>query len=80
MSMFSIFKNRKGIADMTDKIVNMAVAMLILFSLFGTTYASFILANATSVITATHSTLLGIIMTMLIIGFVIMVWRSARGR
>ena len=70
---------RKGSTDMTDKIIGIAVASLVLFSLFGTMYASYITANGTAGMTATHSLMLGIVMTMLIIGFLLMIWRSAKG-
>lgn len=72
-------KSRKGAVDLTDKIINMVVAGLILFSIFGTMYAQYILANATTGMTASHASLLGVIIIMLLVGFVIMIWRSARG-
>jgi len=71
-------KSRKGAYDMTDNIIGMIVAALILFSLFGTAYTQYIAANATPSMTAGHSAMLGIIMTMLIIGFILMIWRAAK--
>lgn len=73
--------SRKGAStDMTDKIIGLVIAGLILFSLFGSLYTSYISANGTSGMTATHSTMLGLIVTMLVISFLLMIWRSAKGR
>jgi hypothetical protein len=77
---FSILAmNHKGATyDMTDKIVGLVIAGFILFSLFGSMYSAYISANATSGMTAAHSVLLGLIITMLILAFVLMIWRSAK--
>jgi hypothetical protein len=73
--------SRKGeSSDMTDKIIGLVIAGLILFSLFGSLYSSYISANGTAGMTSTHSVMLGLIVTMLVISFLLMIWRSAKGR
>ena len=76
----AFLQSRKGARDLTDVVISIVVAGLILFSLFGTMYTQYVSANATTSITSTHSALLGLIMTFLIIGFVLMIWRASKGR
>lgn len=79
--LLAFLMSRKGAStDMTDKIIGLVIAGLILFSLFGSLYTSYVSANATASMTSTHSVMLGLIVTMLIISFLLMIWRSAKGR
>ena len=77
---FLMSRKGAGSTDMTDKIIGLVIAGLILFSLFGSLYSSYISANGTPGMTATHSTMLGLTVTMLVIAFLLMIWRSAKGR
>jgi hypothetical protein len=77
ISIFSM--NTKGESyDMTDKIVGLIIAGFILFSLFGSMYSAYISACNTAGMTSAHAVLLGLIVTMLILAFVLMIWRSAK--
>jgi glycerol uptake facilitator-like aquaporin len=82
-------KSNKGATEISDKIIGLIIGGFILFSLFGSVYTAYVTGNpsttycppyynASSPCPPVHIAMYGIIMTMLIIAFVLLVWRSAK--
>jgi len=82
---------KKGQTPITDKVIGLIVAGFILFALMGTAYTQYVAGNpsttycppyynASSACPVAHTATYAIIMTMLLIGFVIMIWKSAKSK
>jgi len=67
----------KGI---TDLIIGLVIGAILLFNLFESWYSAYILANATTGITAGHSALLGVQVIMVFIGFLLVIYKFTRGK
>ena len=71
------FKSKKGAVDLSDKIISLAVALLVFFSFVGTIYTQYIDANST-VTEAGHRTWLALIVTFMFLAIMLAVYGYAR--
>lgn len=77
--------------EMTDKIIGLIIGGLVLFSIFGSLYTAYVSSNpsttycppyynASSVCPASHTAIYPLLILMLIIAFLLIIWKAGKGR
>jgi hypothetical protein len=78
-------------AEITDKVIGLIIGGLVLFSVFGSMYVQYVASNpsttycppyynATSPCPTSHTAIYPLLMMMLIIAFLLIVWRAGKGK
>lgn len=79
-------------AEITDKIIGIIIGGLVLFSVFGSLYVSYVSSNpstagycppyynATSLCPTSHTTGYPLIMLMMLVAFILIIWRAGKSR